>query len=244
MKRKAEKRPPGRPLGKADAKRGHKIANSTVAAEFGVSIATVSRWRNEGKPVEDFPAMRKLLEEKHAAHGRGSGGGGNGSTDHDRAPSDDLARGAASALARLEQDEAQRWAAYQAAKEATADASTQKRLHKQWLEVSESLRKYDLQVEQIRRDAGELLTRAQAEQVLEATATALRLAVAGAAEGFIDDIVKRSSPPTGSLAEGARAMVEAIAKQVPVSLRRMALTVSGCPEWAQVAVKRGMRANG
>ena len=74
--------------------------------------------------------------------------------------------GAASALERLEAEEASLFTAYEAAKTG-GDALEIKIARDAWLKCSESLRKFDLLIEAARRETGELVPRAHVEALLE-----------------------------------------------------------------------------
>lgn len=83
--------------------------------------------------------------------------------------------GAAAALRRMESAER---SAFEDYKKALAGGSPYAIKHTQdrWTKLTEALRKYDLLVEQSRRDAGELMPRSEVERVLRALAWYLRIA--------------------------------------------------------------------
>jgi hypothetical protein len=74
--------------------------------------------------------------------------------------------GAASALERLEAEEAGLFAAYEKSKLGQDPLET-KVARDAWLKTSESLRKFDLLIEAARRETGELVARADAERFLQ-----------------------------------------------------------------------------
>jgi hypothetical protein len=81
------------------------------------------------------------------------------------APAPAVQVGAARALERLEREEAGLFSAYETAK-AGGDVLAIKLARDSWLKCSESLRKFDLLVEAARREAGEVLPRADVERWL------------------------------------------------------------------------------
>lgn len=106
-------------------------------------------------------------------------------------------KGAVAALHRLESAEA---AAYVSLSSAITegDADRIAGARRNWLSISESLRKFDLAVEDHRRKTGELVSRSEIEAALSALGYCLRLAseqvlpqVTRAARGAVDDIAAR-----------------------------------------------------
>lgn len=87
----------------------------------------------------------------------------------------DLARGAAAALDRLAEQETDLYAKMTHCLQENNLIMAEGYRH-QWLKVSESLRKYDLAVEQNRRDSGELIPRAEAENAIRSLLIWFRLA--------------------------------------------------------------------
>ena len=87
--------------------------------------------------------------------------------------------GAASALERLEHEEAALFTAYATAKE-TGDALEARIARDSWLKTSESLRKFDLLLEAARRETGELVPRADIERFLENVGQLMHSALARA----------------------------------------------------------------
>lgn len=79
---------------------------------------------------------------------------------------DPVPRGASHSLRRLEEAEAVAWERLQVCR---SDFEREP-LRKEWLQVSEQLRKHDAGIEVARRDAGELLPRAEVERVLRMAA--------------------------------------------------------------------------
>lgn len=138
-----------------------------LAASWATTARTISRWKLEGAPIDDADEMRiwlacrknlplgtkKLLQSESLARRMAA-----------RAGAPDLPTGAAAAMRRLETAEA---AAFNDLQVALKEGNSfQVKLARDgWLRVSESLRRYDLMLEASRRDAGELVTRAELERM-------------------------------------------------------------------------------
>ena len=154
-----------------------------LCAFWAVSGRTIATWRNEGAPLNDTsamltflarrkqltPATRKRIAEVEATAGdrvrplalRAS------------ANEPDAKLGAAAELRRLESEAQSAFAEMQRAKagrlkpdaapgdEPFVSEAEVRQTTDRWLKISESLRRYDLMVEQSRRDSGELLPRAE-----------------------------------------------------------------------------------
>ena len=126
-----------------------------IASFWGTNPRTLYRWKSLGAPLRDHEAMlswlatRKNLPkviEKIAAlpQENVSSPASNGGT-----------AGAAQALKRLEAAELQAFERLQKAL-ASGNPIMIRECRESWLKISESLRRYDLMIEQSRRDAGEL----------------------------------------------------------------------------------------
>ena len=129
-----------------------------VAKRYNVSRTTAQNWKNKGAPVhndkllDSWLANRRqvapaILREKKMPTFPQSG------------PKDPGVSGASSALNRLEASEVSAFQRMESAMEQGCDAVTISELRKNWLAISESLRKFDLLVEQNRREAGDLIPR-------------------------------------------------------------------------------------
>lgn len=150
---------------------------SKIAKDWRTTVRTVSRWKAEGAPLHDAGRMRTWLASRKnlpagtrevlASKPKARDGGGG-------APQASMSTGAAAALGRLEQSEAAAFGALQRALK-RGDVVEIKFARDGWLRVSESLRKYDLQVEQIRRAASELVPRSEVERFAENFANSWRL---------------------------------------------------------------------
>jgi hypothetical protein len=237
---KGVKKPQGR-------KPGGKVlgpTNAEIAKLLGCASSSVSRWRGEGLPVHDIEALKKELEARRNRRDAvmGVARGGEQYEPGETLP-DTTRLGPGAALERLSQDEAARHVAYQRAVADKADANVVKRLHRQWLEVGNALRQYNLQIEQIRKDSGELIPRAHAEDAIAASAEALRLACMALAEGGVEDIVRAGM--TGDYAAAGAVLIRRMTEQVPLAFRRMGQTRMGCPDWCLAAARKGLlRAEG
>lgn len=165
---------------------------SHYAAEYDVSPRTIGEWSRKKAPLDNPDLMGEWIAVKRR------GGGPRGKQDpagefkedpypQERPPEEeppeeavvsfeDIPRGAAPALKRLEENEAKFYQRLAAAF-ASGNADRIANAREDWLKCSESLRKYDLLVEQSRRDSGELIPREEAENAVLMGASWLRLAV-------------------------------------------------------------------
>lgn len=149
---------------------------SHLAERFGVSRRTATTWKKKGAPVHDDRLLKSWLATRQrvspGARRAVSSAKPTAPTSTSKParkpkPAPDGIAGAAQALKRLESAEL---AAFDRLEEATsegADAVTLAELRKSWLAISESLRKFDLLVEQNRREAGDLVPREVLENALD-----------------------------------------------------------------------------
>jgi|GEM_PF-5283653 len=133
-----------------------------------VSSKTITRWRAAGAPLANDSRLRAWLAgRKHLPKSIRDQlvSVVSEKSDSDSDASAESAGGAAEALARLEAEEIRAYQRLQAAL-AGGDPLTIKAERDGWLKISESLRRYDLAVEESRRVRGELLPRAEVEKLL------------------------------------------------------------------------------
>jgi hypothetical protein len=133
-----------------------------------ISPRTLKRWKAAGAPLEDDARLRTWLAgRKNLPQSIRDQLGAIVSTDGDSVPvvSNGADGGAAAALRRLEREEVAAYGRLQNAI-AAGDTLAAKSERDAWLKVSESLRKYDLAIEQARREAGELMPRAEVENLI------------------------------------------------------------------------------
>lgn len=134
-----------------------------------VSPRTLKRWKAQGAPMaDDFRLRAWLAGRKNLPQSIRDQLGGIVSENRTESPvvsNDD--GGAAAALSRLESEELRAYARLQGAI-ASGDPLTIKAERDGWLKISESLRRYDLLVEQSRRDAGELMPMSQVRELIRA----------------------------------------------------------------------------
>ncbi len=140
-----------------------------LAERYDTTTRSISRWRAAGAPLDNPRAMRQwLATRKHLPPG--TRGQIEGEKRRQRAALNstdpDLPIGAAAALTRLEQTEAVAFRELQAALR-SGDPIEIKLAREGWLKVGDSLRRYDLALEQSRRDAGELLPRSVLETLAQ-----------------------------------------------------------------------------
>ena len=115
-----------------------------------------------------------------------------------------------------------------------AEPLTYKAALNNYLRISESLRKFDLLVEQNRRDAGELVPRGEAEIACELAAMWLRLAV----RTFINNTVPKLKAATDE-AVIVRLIEDGMGAAVEVNLRRAPNCQQPLPPWAMAAIRKG-----
>jgi hypothetical protein len=147
------------------------LNRSQLAQKWGCNVRTITRWKKDGAPLGDDAAMQHwLATRKHAPSGTlgmlelaGTEPRTEATPPRTENTGDAVATGATAALRRLEAAEA---AAFTELQEAIAGGNPLriKLARDGWLRISESLRKYDLAVEQSRRDSGELVSRAEVEK--------------------------------------------------------------------------------
>ncbi|MFO1476130.1 MAG: hypothetical protein U1F98_05705 [Verrucomicrobiota bacterium] len=138
----------------------------SLAEIHGVTARTIRNWKAQGAPVNDPSALSAWL----AGRRQPPRGSKPGSTFQalardvlDAIPPAKQAKqatGAAAALRRLEQQEADDYSAYLRAVEG-GDMLQARIAHDRWLKTAEALRRHDLAIEQARRDAGELVPRSE-----------------------------------------------------------------------------------
>lgn len=141
-----------------------------------------------------------------------------------------LKRGAAEAMKRIEEDEAALWQALQH----EVDPGKQKALREQWIKVSESLRKYDLIIEQNRRDAGELVPRSVSEDAIRMAAGWLRLAIVRYLQAHAYDLREQTDP-----AEIMKKILDGVSVTLTAQMDDAKKTRVPLEEWAVAAILKG-----
>lgn len=148
-----------------------------LAEHYGVSTSAVTRWRKEGVDVDDEKAV-SLFRANMKKKGAPSKGDFLPSKKKMTVPvvtPQSEESGAAAALQRLEHAERSAYGDFVAAIQEGL-ANEIKIAREGWLKISESLRKYDIMVDQARREKGALLPKDEVERILKAQAYYLRLA--------------------------------------------------------------------
>jgi len=145
-----------------------------LAAEYRCNRRTISNWKRAGAPLNDPDAMRVwLLTRKHIpdetramlnneARDRRAAAESKRANKAANDDNDPGSIGAAPALKRLEREELEAHIRLNEAWEG-GNLTEIKILQEQWLRTGDSLRKYDLMVEQSRRNSGELVPRGHVE---------------------------------------------------------------------------------
>ncbi len=171
-----------------------KRTQTELAAIWRTTTRTIRAWQRLGAPLNDAPKMRAWLAARKSIP-PGTRSLLNQQAQELRvqdasaipagAP---LPLGAAHALKRLEQAEADAFRALQQA-QLTGDPYEVKTTREQWLRTSEALRRADLALEQDRRESGELLPRKNVEAALVYVAMFLRYSIRQTALQVADKVL-------------------------------------------------------
>ena len=146
-----------------------------LAETYGCSTRTIKRWQSEKAPLADGAAMRRWL----AGRAHLPAATLNKLTRTERravqtADTGTLESGVVAALQRLEKTEAKMFLTLEAAI-LNGDALLVRQARENWLRCGEALRKFDLAVEQNRRETGELVNRVEIERALKVLAYGTRI---------------------------------------------------------------------
>jgi hypothetical protein len=140
----------------------YRLAQTEYARREGVSVRSIRRWQAESAPLDSPKRMLTwLAARKHLPKGRAL-------RPSRPAPPPEphgLVTGASAALSRLERAEADAFQAMQTALRGD-DPSALKLARESWLKIGDSLRRYELAIEESRRESGQLVPRAEVEQLL------------------------------------------------------------------------------
>lgn len=145
------------------------LSDSELAEKWAANQRTIRRWRKDGAPFEDEAAMLawlstrrsippgtlRIVETRRAeAAARPKG------------PTT-LPTGAGAALGRLERSEAAAFDEFRHTLE-SGDLIRAKACRQTWLALAEGLRKFDAQLGESRREAGDMVPRTETERILRA----------------------------------------------------------------------------
>lgn len=149
------------------------------AEKYGVTVPTVGRWRKRGIDLDDDAAVKSYMAQKDHG-GKPRKGEKSEKVELPAKLSKPLSadaeeKGAAATLARLESAEKEAYVQFQLAIE-SADIFQIKTAREGWLKLSDSLRRYDLMVEESRREKGALLPKDEVERILKVLAYYIRIA--------------------------------------------------------------------
>jgi hypothetical protein len=168
-------------------------SDKAIAEFWGVKIRTLYRWKGSGAPITNHKEMlawlatRKNLPRVVLARIKLSG------DKNVSSPASGGVSGAAAALKRLEGSELHAFDRLQAAL-ARGNALEIREAREGWLRIGDALRKYDLLVEQNRRDAGELVPICELEKFLGRFMRSLETASTLYAEEFTNAVVGKPEP--------------------------------------------------
>lgn len=138
-----------------------------IASRFRVTVRTARNWRLEGAPLHDLPALRSWLSgRKFLTVEVPAPEAGTFRLPATMTPTDVELAGIAPALRRLERAEV---AAYDCLQQAIAstDPLAIRAARDSWLKIGDSLRRYDANVEQARRDVGALRPTSELVEAME-----------------------------------------------------------------------------
>lgn len=160
-----------------------------------VDVRTVRRWMKEDAPLDDLPKFAAWLAcRKNVPNStKDSLSYPPASTPSPAPDPSDHNTGAASALRRLEAEEVSAYKRLQAAIKSNVPQLI-KLAREDWLKIGDSLRHYDLLVEQNRRDSGELYPRAELERILKALGWYLRMACVQASRSSAENFCGIKEP--------------------------------------------------
>ena len=202
-----------------------------IGRAFGVRISAIYEWRKfPGAPQEpDLPAWQAFYEANRERCDQHKGG----SKPKDSLPPVDadhhgLEVGAAATLQRLEQEEARAAAVWDKIRNDPKITDQQRTAaHKRWLDLSESLRRYELAVTAEKRSAGELIPREECERAVRAACTHARLAIIQSLNQHLGVTAQRD------------AILRDAGGLLGSCLRRGAECQDDVPEWALPATLQG-----
>jgi hypothetical protein len=193
---------------------------------------TISRWKNQDAPLSSPKKMRVwLASRKNLPRATRQLLASESTERRAKAVAGfkplGMEIGSAAALRRLEEAEPLAWARYEAALKA-GDSLDAKLALEAWLEINSELRRFDLQVEKSRRNAGELIPRSEAERLTANFVRWFKLAIVGTVNSFAVRFSSATSP-----ADISETLTPALLDQVISTLAILA--VSDCelrlPEW-------------
>jgi hypothetical protein len=227
------------------------------AKAYGKGIATIKRWSSAGAPLDNPDAMGEWMDLKQRRGGpkaEPSEPADSFTDPYPRVPPPEseeeselvdyatLPKGAAQALKRLEETETK---LYQRLETALSRGGSMAiaAAREDWLKCSESLRKYDLLVEQSRRESGELVPRVEAENAALMSAVWLRLAfmafVSSEAKALLELVEVRSGEPFIDPRKFASLAFKGMRNAVDAQLRNSANAQVELAPWAVTKIKEG-----
>lgn len=214
-----------------------------LAEKYGCTTRTIRNWRAEGAPLGSEKKMQQWLStRKNAPQGvdRTFKIPKLKPTETPEETKLEIKTGVAMALRRLEKEEQNAYETFQAAVE-EGDPLAIKWTRDNWLKISESLRRYDLLVEQSRRDSGELIQRVTAESALEMSAWWLNNAIKNCASALPLKLANLQSKEELKVAQTIENSMTDMLSHSMVSAASHCSTLS-LNKWATQAVLRGLGA--
>jgi hypothetical protein len=191
-------RPPGKSASPKSLAKPERKAERwwNIARAFGIRMTAIYEWRKlPGAPQDpDLAAWQAFYGANKEQLDRHRHGTPKESIPPITVEDHGLEVGAAATLQRLEQEEARAAAIWSRIQSDPKVSDAQRTAaHKRWLDLSESLRRYELAVTAEKRSAGELLPREECERALRASATHARLALVQALNQHIGVTAQRDA---------------------------------------------------
>jgi hypothetical protein len=164
--------------------------DKAIALFWGVKIRTLYRWKGSGAPITNHKEMLTWLAGRkrlpHAVLAKIELPGDKNVS----SPANGGTPGAASALKRLETSELAAFDRLQLAL-GRGNPLEIRECRENWLKISESLRRFDLLVEQNRRDAGELIPAIELEKFIHSFITFMEVSTTLACETITNELIGR-----------------------------------------------------
>jgi hypothetical protein len=232
--------------------------DSELAAFWRCDLRTIFRWKSEGAPLEDEGKMREWLRERRRIPS-GTAEILNESKPSSRPvappkpkvkqavawadpaqPSGEL--GAAAALKRLEEDERKLWNRLLALEaDPKVDREDVKLCRDAWRKTGDSLRRYELAVEQDRRESGQLLPRAELETLAKDLVVNFILTTRATLEGICPQLAGLPGP--GEVGRLLLPAWERSVREAVELLQKRPYEGKLAPAWLIAAVEYALRAH-
>jgi hypothetical protein len=205
--------------------------DANLARKWACDERTIRRWRKDLAPLRDAAKMRAWLAgRKNIPLGTTALLEGLRATETATSAKQDapLATGAAAALSRLESAEAKAFSAFVRATE-SGDMFAIKASRENWLKISENLRRFDLAIEEQRRDSGQLIVRSEVETALKRFGWCLRTSAETVTPHLAMQLMGETDPIR------ARTLIRKCNYDMSI-ISYSCLSAMGVPEWIRTAL--------